>query len=137
MSGSLVQSLGDPDDLNFVKAMTDRATITFGFGDPTADSFTSGGSAASSLSFQNLAWASANTSLTAASPAQDLLLCAGMTGPAASSIATALTTELQSSGTTADPVTASYSVSSTGTIVGSAGRTRGHHQHGQRRQHDL
>ena len=120
VSGSLVQSLGDPDDLNFVKAMTDRATISFGFGDPTTNSFTSGGSAASSISFQNLAWASANTSLTAASPAQTFSYVLD-DGTAAASIATALTTALQSSGTTADPVTASYSVSSTGTIEGSAG----------------
>ena len=69
-SGSLVRSLNDTDDLHFVKAMTDRATVALGFGDPAASSFTSGGSAASSLSFNNLAWSAADASLTAASPAE-------------------------------------------------------------------
>ena len=52
-----MRSLNDTDDLHFVKAMTDRATVALDFGDPAASSFTSGGSAASSLSFNNLAWA--------------------------------------------------------------------------------
>ena len=51
--GSLVQSLGNTDDLHFVKAMTGRATVSFGFGDPAASAFATSGSTASSISFQN------------------------------------------------------------------------------------
>ncbi len=119
-SGSLVRSLNDTDDLHFVKAMTDRATVTLDFGDPTASSFTSGGSTASSISFNNLAGGMANSSLTAASPAETFSYVLD-DGSAAQSVAKALTTALQSTGTGADPVAASYSVDAGGAIIGSSG----------------
>ncbi len=119
-AGSLVRSLNDTDDLHFVKAMTERATVSLDFGDPAASSFTSGGSAASSISFNNLAWGTADAALTAASPAETFSYVLD-DGSAAKSIATALTTALQATGTSAAPVTASYSVNGAGVIVGSSG----------------
>ncbi len=121
VSGSLVRSLGSADDLNFVQAMSDRSTVSIGFGAPTAASLATGGGTASAISFNNLAWSSADSALTAASPATSWSYVLD-DGSASASIAAALTTALQSTGTTADPVTASYSVdATTGAIVGSSG----------------
>ena len=118
--GSLVQSLGSTSDLHFVKAMTDRAMISMDFGDATATSFVTGGKAASSISFNNLGWGSDDASLTAASPAVSWSYVLN-DGTAAASIATALTTAVQSTGTADAPVTASYSVDASGVITGSSG----------------
>lgn len=120
VTGSLVQSLADTDDLHFVQAMTSRATVSFNFGDPSAEGFVTGGSAASSVSMQNLVWGTADPDLTAASPARSWAYVLD-NGTASASIAAALTTAVQSTGTTAAPVTTSYSVNSSGAIVGSAG----------------
>lgn len=120
VTGSLVRSLANTDDLHFVKAMTNRATVSLSFGDPAAASFIPGGSAASSISMQNLAWGTDNARLTAAAPARSWSYVLD-DGTAAASIATALTTAVQSTGTTANPVTTSYSVNTSGVIVGSAG----------------
>lgn len=119
-TGSLVQSLGNTDYLHFVKAMSDRAMISMDFGDPAATSFVTGGAAASSISFNNLAWGSQNSSLTAASPAESWSYVLN-DGSAGASVAAALNTALQTTATTGNPVTASYSVNSSGAIVGSSG----------------
>ena len=120
-SGSLVRSLGNSDNLNFGQAMTGRSTISINPGSATANSFTTGGSTASTISLNNLAWGTSNSSLAADSPATTWSYVLD-DGSAAASIAKALTTALQSTATTADPVTASYSVApTTGAIVGSAG----------------
>ena len=120
-SGSLVRSLGDSDDLNFVRAMTGRATVSIDPGPANATSFTTAGGTAATLSFNNLAWGSADGALTAASPATSWSYVLD-DGSAAASVARALTTELRSTGTASDPVTASYSADpTTGIITGSAG----------------
>src|ERR1700712_1506586 len=87
--GSLVQSLGSTSDLHFVKAMSDRAMVSMDFGDAAATSFVTGGTAASSISFNNLGWGSSDASLTAASPAKSWSYVLN-NGTAAASIATAL-----------------------------------------------
>jgi hypothetical protein len=120
VKGSLVRSLASADTLHFVKAMTNRATVSLSFGNPAAASFVPGGSAASSISMQNLSWGNANGNLTAAAPAKSWSYVLD-DGTAAASIATALTTAVRSTGTTANPVTTSYSVNAGGVIVGSAG----------------
>ncbi len=119
-SNSLVRQLGSANDLDFVKAMTDRTTISLNFGDPTATAFTAGGPAASQVSVNNLYWSQPNASLTAAAPAESWSYVLN-DGTGAASIAAALTTALQSTGTSASPVTGSYSVNANGTIVGAAG----------------
>ncbi|WP_428392106.1 DUF1217 domain-containing protein [Lichenicoccus sp.] len=119
-SNSLVRQLGSTADLDFVRATTDRSAISLSFGDPKAASFTAGGSSASQLSVSNLYYAEPNSSLTAAMPAKSWSYVLD-DGTGGASIAAALTTALQSTGTTANPVTGSYSVSASGTIVGSAG----------------
>ncbi len=118
-SNSLVRKLGSPDDLDFVKAMTGRTTISMDFGDPAASSFTAGGSSASEVSVSNLAWTSPDTSLSSASPAKSWSYVLD-DGTGEASIAAALTTALQATGTSTDPVTASYSVAD-GSIVPSDG----------------
>ncbi len=119
-TGSLVQSLGSTDDLHFVKAMTGRAMISMDFGDGDATSFVTGGSAASSISFNNLGWGSANSSLTAASPAESWSYVLN-DGSAAASVAAALTTAVQSTSTAGAAASASYSVDASGAIIGSSG----------------
>ena len=119
-AGSLVKSLASTDDLHFVKAMTNRAMVSMDFGDSTASSFVTGGTGASSISFNNVTWGTANASLTATLPAKSWSYVLN-DGTAAASVASALTTALQSTGTAASPVTASYSVDAGGAIVGSAG----------------
>ncbi len=120
-SGSLVRSLGNADDLHFVQGMTSRATISIDPGSATGNSFATSGSTAATITFNNLAWSSANGALTATSPATTWSFVLN-DGTAAASVAKALTTALQSTGTSANPVTASYSVDpTTGAIVGSNG----------------
>ena len=121
VSGSLVKSLGNSDDLHFVQGMTGRVTISIDPGSSTAGSFSASGSAASTVSLNNLAWSTADSALTTASPATTWSFVLD-DGSASASVAKALTTALQSTGTSADPVTASYSVDpTTGQIEGSAG----------------
>ena len=120
ISGSLVRTLNSADDLHFAKAMTPRADVAIDFGDPAADSFVTNGSAASSVTLNNLAWDSTDASLTAASPAETFTYVLD-DGTAAASIASALTTALQSTGTADLPVTGSYSVDSSGSITGTTG----------------
>lgn len=117
---SLVQSLGSTNDLHFVKAMSDRAMISMDFSDPAATSFVTGGTAASSISFNNLGWGSGDAALTAASPAEAWSYVLN-DGTADASIATALTTAVQSTGTAVAAVTTRYSVDASGAIVGSEG----------------
>ncbi len=117
VKGSLVRSLASADTLHFVKAMTSRATVSLSFGNPASGSFVPGGSAASLISFQNLAWGT-QSGLTAAAPAKSWSYVLD-DGTAAATIAAALTTALQSTGTGDKPVTASYSVNAGGAIVGS------------------
>ncbi len=119
-SNSLVRELGSASDLDFVKAMTDRSTISMSFGASSDASFTAGGSAASAVSVNNLSWSQPDSALTAAAPARSWSYVLD-DGTGAASIAAALTTALQSTGTTADPVTASYGVGASGAIVGSDG----------------
>nr|WP_321983039.1 DUF1217 domain-containing protein [uncultured Lichenicoccus sp.] len=119
-SGSLVRSLGDTDDLNFVQAMAPRPTVSLNFGSAAGSSMSSSGSAASTVSMANLQYASANSALTAAAPAQTWSYLLD-DGTATASITAALTTALQATGTTADPVTGSYSLASDGSIVGTPG----------------
>ena len=119
-SNSLVRQLANADDLDFVRALTDRTTVSLNFGDPETAGFTAGGGAASQISVNNLSWSQANSSLTAVAPAESWSYVLN-DGTGAASIAAALTTALQSTGTAANPVTASYSVNASGTIVGSAG----------------
>lgn len=119
-SNSLVMSSGNTNYLHFVQGMSNEATVSLSFGDSAASSFTASGSAASSVSFNNLNWGTANTKLTAASPAEAWSYVLD-DGSAADSIASALTKLVQSSGTSSDPVTASYSVDSNGNVVGSSG----------------
>ena len=120
LSNSLVKQLGSTDDLNFVRATTDRSTISMSFGDPTAASFTAGGGSASQVSLSNLYWTQPNSSLTAATPAESWSYVLD-DGTGGASIAAALTTALQATGTSADPVTGSYSIDASGAIVGSDG----------------
>jgi uncharacterized protein DUF1217 len=119
-SGSLVMSSGSTNYLHFVQGMSNEATISLSFGNNASSSFTASGSAASSISFNNLNWGTSNTKLTAASPAEAWSYVLD-DGSAAQSIATALTKVVQSSGTSANPVTSSYSVDPNGNIVGSSG----------------
>ncbi len=118
-TGSLVKSLGSTNYLNFVSAMSNRTMVSMDFGDSTANSFVTSGAAASSISFNNLGWGTANASLTAAVPAESWSYVLN-DGTAAASIAAALTTAVQSVGTAADPVTSSYTVDAGGAIVGSS-----------------
>ncbi|WP_428375044.1 DUF1217 domain-containing protein [Lichenicoccus sp.] len=119
-SGSLVRSLGNTDDLNFVQAMAQRPTVSLNFGNAAGSSMSSSGSAASTVSMANLQYASANSALTAAAPAQTWSYLLD-DGSATASITAALTTALQATGTTTDPVTGSYSLASDGSIVGTPG----------------
>ena len=119
-AGSLVKSLGNTSYLDFVSAMSNRTMVSMDFGDPTANSFVTGGAAASSISFNNLGWGTADSGLTAAVPAESWSYVLN-DGTAAASIAAALTTAVQSTGTAADPVTTSYTVDAGGAIVGSSG----------------
>ena len=119
-TGSLVRSLGDTDDLNFVQAMAQRPTVSLNFGNPAGSSMNSSGSAASTVSMANLQYASANSALTAAAPAQTWSYLLD-DGTATASITAALTAALQATGTTAAPVTGSYSIATDGSIVGTAG----------------
>jgi|GEM_PF-2191284 len=119
-SNSLVRSSSNTDYLHFVQGMTARASITLSFGYAGFSSFTTGGSAASTVSMNNLGWGSADSALTSASPAKAWSYVLD-DGTAQASVASALTTMVQSTGTTADPVTTSYSVDANGDLVGSAG----------------
>ena len=119
-AGSLVKSLGNTDYLHFVNAMSNRTMVSMNFGDPASRSFVTGGDAASSISFNNLGWGGPDTSVTAAVPAQSWSYVLD-DGTAAASIAKALTTAVQSTGTASSPVTATYTVGPSGNIVGSAG----------------
>ena len=119
-SHSLVRQLGSASNLNFVKAMTSRTAISLDFGDPSAAGFTAGGAAASQITVKNLYWSQQNASLTAAAPAQSWSYVLN-DGTGAASIAAALTMALQSTGTSDNPVTSSYSVNAGGTIVGTDG----------------
>ncbi len=119
-SGSLVRSLGNTDDLNFVQAMAQRPTVSLNFGSAAGSSMSSSGSAASTVSMANLQYASANSALTAAAPAQTWSYLLD-DGSATASITAALTAALQATGTTAAPVTGSYSIASDGSIVGTPG----------------
>ena len=119
-SGSLVRSLASTDDLHFVQAMAQRPTVSINFGNPAGSSMSASGSTASTVSMANLQYAAANSALTAASPAQAWSYVLD-DGSATASITAALTTALRATGTTASPVTGSYSVASDGSIVGTAG----------------
>ncbi len=119
-AGSLVKSLGSTNYLHFVNAMSNRTMVSMNFGDPASQSFVTRGAAASSISFNNLGWGGPDSSVTAAVPAESWSYVLN-DGTAAASIAKALTTAVQSTGTASSPVTTTYTVGSSGNIVGSDG----------------
>ncbi len=119
-SSSLAARLANTDTLQFARAMSNRTTVSLAFGAGGVQGFTSGGDAASTVSFRNIGWGTANASLTSALPARSWTYVLN-NGSAAQSVAAALTTALQSAGSSSAPITGSYSVNANGDIVGSPG----------------
>ena len=114
-TGSLVQQTANTDYLHFARATNDRSSQTAALGPAGTLSLVTGGASASSVTMQNTAWSLASTAQTAAAPGVQWSFVLN-DGSAAGSVAAALT-----SAAAATDSTATYSVSSTGTVSGSPG----------------
>lgn len=114
-TSSLVQQTSNSDYLHFARATDSRSSQVASLGATATLSLSTGGASASSLTMQNTAWSLASSAQTKAAPGVQWSFVLN-DGTAANSIASALT-----NAAAATDSTATYSVSSSGTVTGSVG----------------
>jgi len=113
-SDSLVQESASTNYLHLAKATMDRSSQTASLGDAASLSLTTSGAAASTLTMENTAWSATDQTSTSPGTQWSFVL---NDGTAQSSITAALDSAAEAAGFTS----ASYSISSTGTVTASGG----------------